>query len=453
MTFFAPEMLLLLWLIPPVILFLLFMRRKSIDADYPFVRIFSSKSMKRSSLKSFIMKIIRIILLSASLASAVMYSAKPSLKGDKTEYLVIFIDRTPLMRIEADRFNSIIDSLKSCSPSENTIAFVNEKRVSLPVKEKNLPSRELREKERVAEFIGRKIFSLRSKSVKSVLLTDRIFERFNLETDIISMREIPRVMITGISRGATLFSRDETAAEVRFTDENGREKKSAVMLSKGENRIPSPFSLISRIDCFYDTLIFDSPVFSAASSVNDRTGSAFVKGLLRALEIEENDTSSVEISYDASCKRGIVFSRENQAAKEKSPLFSVLEGYDAITNDMNRNLEYSLLAEIPGEAVIMTKRGEKILSRQGDVFYFAFSPDTSASNLVLLPSFVSLSERIFNEIFSLKEAHSDSRLEYRRELTESFNGVKNDYSPAKLKDVSFVFLFVSALLLIILIFI
>ncbi|MGE3062445.1 MAG: BatA domain-containing protein [bacterium] len=452
MTFFAKESLLLLLLIPILIIILLFMRKKSEDSEYPFVKIFSSKSTRKNSFRSFLAKILRILLFVSTLISLIFSLSGINLVSDKVEHLIIYVDYTPLMKLSESDINAFIDSLRGDEGYRQIHLYINNEKIKYPVPDGAIPDPALIEKETVARRTADLIFSLRSNSVKSVIISDRQFERFNLETDLIVKRSIPKVLIVQVAPAVLLYSSVKMPVEIKFKDKTGRTSKIIAKAEPGFNRVYPPEKKFLAVSCLYDSVILEKEISISEKRVNDRTENEFVKKLLKALEIKDDRNSEIGISFDMDIEKGIVFSLKNEKECKKNTLLSDDRNLDISVDELNRNLEYSSLYEIPGKPLIFTANGEKVLSKEGDLYFVALPLDTLKSNFVFTPSFVFLMNKMLEEMYDGGSSNSDADLKYRRELTEPYYDRLSDYSPPKERDISFVFILLSVILLMILIF-
>jgi hypothetical protein len=94
MRFFSNEFLFLFYLLPIVFFLLLFLRKFRENAEYPFTKIFYSKKKEKHFFRSFILRILRIILSLSILSCAILFLSKPYVKSGKYEHLAVFIDKT-----------------------------------------------------------------------------------------------------------------------------------------------------------------------------------------------------------------------------------------------------------------------------------------------------------------------------------------------------------------------
>ncbi|PIP12891.1 MAG: hypothetical protein COX48_05900 [bacterium (Candidatus Stahlbacteria) CG23_combo_of_CG06-09_8_20_14_all_34_7] len=452
MRFFSNEYLILLYLLPIVFIILLFLKRLKEDAEYPFTKIFTAKKKEKRFFRSFIMKIIRILLVTSILANAILSLSKPYIKSNRIEHLALFIDKTPYMNYEIDKVNRFIDSLGGKEAFRNIHIYINQKKVKYPLKENDEIKPNLIEKQRVMEHISRTIFSYKSNSVKSILLTDRSFKRINLETDIIVRRDAPKVLITGIGRFIFLYSKDEVVVELTFKLKDKNIGKLTVNLKKGINKINSPVKEFDFVNCLYDSIKLGRGILLSRTNVNEKTGNKFVLSAIKSLDANLEENSDIEISYNNNIKKGIVFSKEDEKYTAKSELFSTDKNFDEYIRNMNKNLEYTSLYKIKGEPIIISKKGEIILSNKDDVYFVALPLDTSKSNFVITPSFVLLMDQMLNRFTGKSSEIVNKELNYRKELTQPYSDYLSGYETPKELDISFVFTFVSLIFLMILIF-
>ncbi|MDD3803796.1 MAG: hypothetical protein PHW02_05355 [bacterium] len=442
MRFLIDEFLLLFFLLPPTALLLLFMKKKSRETYYPFVKIFNAKSIEKNSFKSFFMRMARILILLSSLASLIIFLAKPALSSDRTDHLLLFIDYTPHLGVSRLEINQIIDSLLKENDYSNVHLIINNKQVKYPLQELFVQRKELIPKTTVIENVSKQIQKLKSKSVKSVFLTDRTFERFNLETDVIVRRNPPKVLITGISSEITLYSMIDSPIEVAFKDKDDNIYKKSAKLVKGENNVKLPDRKIISINCVYDSIYLEKEISPVLNRVCDKTKDEHVRRVLRALDIEEDSQAKIKISFKSDIEKGIVFSKENEYSAKKSAFLAADERFRNSIKDMNKTIEYTALCEVPGTPLIMTKSGERIASKTGGVFYIALPLDTSKSNFVFTPSFVALVKKMLDGL-SGEEFVPHEQLEYRKNLADEPECFISGYEPPKEKDVSFGFLLLS----------
>ncbi|MEJ5307849.1 MAG: hypothetical protein WHT27_06085 [candidate division WOR-3 bacterium] len=435
--FFYREYIFILFSLLPLFLFLLIFSKKFKKVkNYPYVDIFNEeeKSIIKKDLKIFIY-IFKIILFLLSFSFLILFLSKPYIRSKKIEFLLVYIDNTPFLNLKSEKVDSIIKEYKKGNDFEKILIFDNNEKVDYPFKKEKIFSGELLEKESVIRNYVRLIQKINSPSIKTVLISDRVYERFRDDFDFIKIDNDFDILILDIFPVIKIFSKDEKVVSLTVND-----KQEKVLLKKGINFFDISFDSLTFLKVFNDSIKFSKTIFLKNKKVNNLINDKSIKIALKALGYETGK-SDIFISEKDDIKKGIVFFNEymfNTTLGKKEIIFKDKNLKEVIKNGFD-NLYYNKISNIPQEPLIVDEEGNKLVSFSDEKFYVSLPLDTTLSNFILTSGFLPLLNYML-DFFSKKNVDFDRTIfDYRDEILKTGLSFSGEDPTLKLKDMSKIF--------------
>ncbi|MEO0234928.1 MAG: hypothetical protein ABIN39_03435 [candidate division WOR-3 bacterium] len=436
MFFYREYILILFSLLPLFLLLLIFSKKFKKVKNYPYVDVFKEeeKSIIKKDLKVFIY-IFKIILFVFSFSCLILFLSKPYIKSQKIEFLIVYIDNTPFLNLKSEKVDSIIEKFKKENDFEKILIFDSKEKIDYPFKKEKIFSGELLEKEYVIRNFVKLIQKINSPSIKKVLISDRVYEKFREDFDFIKIDNDFDILIVDIFPVIKIFSKDEKIASLIIND-----KQEKVLLKKGINFFDIRFDSLTFLKIFNDSIKFSKTIFLKNEKVNNLINEKSIKLALKTLGYETGK-SDIFISEKDDIKKGIVFSKEyrlNSTPGKKEIIFKDKNLKEVVKNGFD-NLYYNKISSIPKEPLIVDEEGNKLVSFSDEKFYVSLPLDTNLSNFILTSGFLPLLNYML-DFFSKKSVDFDRKIfDYREEVLETGLSFSSEEPTLKLKDMSKIF--------------
>ncbi|MEO0288250.1 MAG: hypothetical protein ABIN00_01220 [candidate division WOR-3 bacterium] len=436
MFFYREYLFILFFLLPPFLLLLIFSKKFKKVKNYPYVDVFNEeeKSVIKKDFKVFIY-IFKIILFLLSFSCFILFLSKPYIKSQKIEFLFIYIDNTPFLNLKSEKVDSIIEKYKSENDFENILIFDNDGKQDYPLNKEKIFSGKLLEKEKVIRNFVKIVHSINSPSIKKILISDRVYEKFREDFDFIKIDNDFDVLIIDISPVIKIFSKDEKIASLMIND-----KQEKVLLKKGINFFDVRFDSLTFLKVFNDSIKFSKTILLKNKKVNILMNEKSINIALRTLGYEIGK-SDIFISDKDDIKKGIVFFKEysfNTTPGKKEIIFKDKNLKEIVKNGFD-NLYYNRISNIPKEPLIVDEDGNKLVSFSDEKFYVSLPLDTNFSNFILSSGFLPLLNYML-DFFSKKSVDFDRKIfDYREEVLKTGLSFSGEEPTLKLKDMSKIF--------------
>lgn len=436
MFFYREYVFVLFFLLPLFLLLLIFSKKFKKVKNYPYVDVFSEeeKSIVKKDFKIFLY-ILKIIIFILSFILFLFFLLKPYIKSNKIEFLLIYIDNTPFLNLKVENVDSIIEKIKKENDFESILIFDNDGRVEYPFKKKKIFNGELLDKDNVIRNFVKSIQSVNSPSMKKVLISDRVYEKFREDFDFIKIDNDFDVLIVDIYPLLKIFSKDENIVYMVIDQ---REEK--LFLKKGINFFEMNLDSLSFIKVFNDSLSFSKKIYLKNKKVNNLINEKILNTALKTLgyEIGKGDIS---ISAKDDIKKGIIFLKEYKfiSTKEKREIIFKNKNLKEVVKNGFYNLDYKKISNIPEEPLLVDNEGNKLISYSEGKFYVSLPLDTNLSNFTLTAGFLPLLKYMIDYLSKNNINYDKKIFEYREEILEKNLSFKSDEQSMKFKDISKLF--------------
>lgn len=362
--------------------------------QYPSLAYFASEKRRSGHWARLLKNILKIALFILFCISIAMF-----LKGgNSTEGTLLIIEMTP--RIE--RHFSAVDSIISSMADSLNISGI----------ERTAPG--IAPKQEIISSVLRKMHILSSDRV--MLITDRHYDGpFTIISPELPQRTFT---VTGAGNLITLHSTEGVNTRINLFLGSSMQWGDELSLVRGYNVISMPYGIAyDSISINGDGVKLYEPVHSDHFMVNDKTGSKFISYALSALGYGNNEGAELKLSFDDNVSKGIVFSQYGRNhVKEGQREY---HGYGPFGSIMMRGLQYERLDEYSGEVMLRSDIGEKLIVREGDVFYVNIPSDTGMSNFFMLPEWIVVLDVMINELNNKHSGNNALLLQYQRESMET----------------------------------
>ncbi len=372
--------------------------------DYPSLYYFTTYSRASNKLMGYIKILLKILAFLLFLFFLILYIIKPMYIGED-EQICIYIEMTPFLSNNINTVNEVVDSIKSNNRDKNVTVYY---------------SRELLNKK---SFIINDIIRKYGQYIDYmpvILITDRKYPI--LPFSIIRINIPNKLFITGIGSSICLYSLEENNIEIQMFSDKQLVNEERLHIVRGYNYYtPDRRMQFNKIVADMDTLKISRMITLKNTQINDKTGNDFIRAMLKSLNYTISDSAEIGISYNNDINKGIVISRYgDNYVQSGNRNFNTLDIFTGM--DMSI-LNYSKLYSYSGEASVISTFGEKLIIRNGDVYYINIPADTSVSNILLIPQGTILFDMIIGELSQTSiDSSLQYSLDYRHELCEHREG-------------------------------
>lgn len=426
MYFYREYLLFLLLLFPIFLILILLSKKLKKTILYPYVDIFISGEKKNinKSLKILIL-FFKIFLFLLSFIFLILFLSEPFKKTKSYEYLLVYIDNTPLLDLNSQKVDSIVREYFKEKSFKRILVYDNQRSYEYPFKKEIFFKGKIEKKDFVKRRFTEIMNNLDSPSCKSIFISDRDFERFKDDFDFLRIKRDPDLFIVNVYPYLKIFSKDDRF--VKISTENYQKN---IYIKSGMNNIDFQVESLNYISVGEDTILFENKIYFTNRKVRNLLDEKSVKVGLKILNYGEGE-GDIIISSKDNIKKGIVFVKDDLSENQNVNLKiffddEKLKGF--IQNGFD-NLIYKRIAKINGKTLIHDDAGNRILTFKDDKFYVSVPLDTTLSNFIYTPGFLPLLKFMLDHFIEDKLKTEFLDFEYREELIDSNKGFKAENEP------------------------
>jgi|GEM_PF-3589930 len=436
MYFYREYLLFLLFLIPIFLILILLSKKLKKTILYPYVEVFISGGKKNinKSLKILIL-FLKILLFLLSFIFLILFLSDPFKKTKSYEYLLVYIDNTPLIDLGSQKVDSIVKEHLKGKSFKRILVYDNQRSYKYPFKKEILFRGKIEKKDFVKRRFTKIIDGLNSLSYRSILISDRNFERFRDDFDFFRIKRDPDLFIVNVYPDLKIFSKDD-----RFIKISTESYQKNIYIRSGINNIDFQVESLHYISAGNDTILFENEIYFTDRKVKNLLDEKSVKVGLKILNYSEGE-GDILISSSDNIKKGIVFVKDDLLENQNINLkifFDDKNLKNMIQNGFD-NLLYRKIAKIKGKTLIYDDSGNRILTFKDNKFYVSVPLDTTLSNFIYTPGFLPLLKFMLDYFMKEKLKTEFLDFEYREELVDSNKGFKLKNETEKMSSLKNLF--------------
>lgn len=419
MTFFRPGALYLLLILVPVLIFLMRNLLHAKTMEYPGIMMFRKSRQEHSDYFRVIKEILKVLLVLMTIASAIFYAAGPHVKSGNYETILICIDSTPLCPLKGEQLLAIADSILKDTPAGNIVYMSNGKIID--VQRETVFRNRYMQKSQFIEQALRYRLDKGNLSVKTVLISDRDIVPFE-GAEFIHIDNSDRLLLIQPSDRLCIYSHKDTLIDIRLYYKDMLSYRNTQQLKQGYNFVDAGNIIYDSIECG-DTLSLDEDYTLGSMTFNKGTSNEFIISAMNAMGCAESD-SGVLITEHYTGSRGIVFASGSMNFSQRKGRLTGGELADIL--NAGPALEFSALSDVPGNALVYTETGQRVVTYDKGSYFVAVPADTTYSNMVLLPQFIPFLSRLMVLSGEAESKTPAGQFEYRSSLLVHSNGFEGD---------------------------
>ncbi len=430
MIFFFNKLLYLFFLLPILIIFLLYNYFNKKPVKYPSIIYFNTKSKIKNKYFKYFRDIIRLLLIILVFILTVFYISIPSVKSNKVEYLVIYVDNTPFGDISNKDINTLIDSLKNEDVFSHIKIYTNYSELNYPLIN-TIKNQSVISKQNVLQRFYSILYSLKTNSIKYVFISDRKYSNFDTYT--VKHIERNKIFIYDIMPNLVLFSNQNSNKKMQFFTNNKLIYEINYNFKKYYNYFYYKNIKFNKIIIEKDTFSFNEIYKIHMPNIELIDTNFYIEKALKILGYKINKNSSIKIAINRKINKGICFSKYGKVFIED--IGKIIYDKSLFRYNINlSNLSFKTLANDNGTKVIYDTKGNILISKVDSVYFVNIPIDTGYSNFVFIPEFVYILDYMIKSIIPSNDINNDDKLflEYNYEASE--NKLYNYYNSDVIKS-------------------
>jgi len=444
MIFTDPLYLFLLLLIPILIILLMYALMRRRGKYYSSLIYFSSEKKQRGDLMRKLRKILKVILFILILTILILYTAGPGRRSSTVESVSIIMDN--IIPLDSTVVQWSVDSLEE---------YYGEERVNIIALEDIADNDESAPYEDMLNTVFNYKRNLKAHSNKIIIITPRQLNKNNF-ADIITVPSSKKISIVSVSPDIMLRAGQSGEYSLELYNEKQLVLRKRVNLQNGLNTVDAPATRFTRIIAGDDTLTADRVYKTGDMSADLQFPNRYIEEALEILSIENSEESDIKISLNRDIDRGIVYSMYGSGFASSAGEVIVTDTLLGLRSAAFSDLTVTRLDTMSGKSILADKNGNALIAKCGEVYCVNIPLDTAYSNIVMLPVFIEMTDKMIRDLSGRRYDKSSglyNQLKLRSDGARMGMTVKRSESPEKSTGLRNLFIIMLIMLIAIYLFI
>ncbi|MFO8062389.1 MAG: BatA domain-containing protein [bacterium] len=438
MIFTDPRYLFLLLLIPILIILLMYALMRRRGEYYSSLIYFRREKKQRGDLMRKLRKILKVILFILILTIIIMYTAGPGRRSSTVESVSIIMDN--VIPLDSTVVQWSVDSLEE---------HYGPQKIDVIALDDIADNRESTDYEGILNAVFNYKRNLKAHSNKIIIITPRRLHSNNF-ADIITVPSSKKISIVSLKPHIVLLSKESGEYALELYNQKRLVLRKNVNLQKGLNTVDTPGTQFNRIIAGDDTIITDSVFSTGYMSADLQFPDRYIEEALEILSIENNEDADIKISLNRDIDRGIVYSLYGSGFASSAGEVIVRDTLLDLRSGAFSDLTVTRLDTMSGKSILADKNGNTLIAKCGEVYCVNIPMDTAYSNIVMLPVFIEMTDKMIRDLsgsYYDKSAGVRNKLKLRSDGVSSGAAVQSSESPVKSTGLRNIFIILLIILI------